>query len=65
MQGHQALSDKIKTFEAFDIEHCHEEVVWIVSLISFFMPNLFNFVRFSRYLLWYQSGPHLIYLVLF
>lgn len=64
MQGHQGINDKQETLEAFDLEDFHEEVVWIITLMSFYMPNLFNFIRFSRFLLLFQNGPQLIYLVI-
>lgn len=64
MQGNQGFNDKQEAFEPFDSKEYEEEVVWIITLISFHIPTLFNLANFSKFLLLYQNGPQLIFLVI-
>ncbi|KAI1716279.1 integrator complex subunit 2 domain-containing protein [Ditylenchus destructor] len=53
------------TFEPFDIEHCHEEVTWIMTLLGFFIPHLFDLSKIVPLMLNYSFGPQLITKFLF
>uniref|UniRef100_A0A915ET39 Integrator complex subunit 2 n=1 Tax=Ditylenchus dipsaci TaxID=166011 RepID=A0A915ET39_9BILA len=64
MQFSEVINDAVEKFEPFDIEHCSEEVAWIISLITFFIPDIFQLEHFSSILLNYQNGPKLIALFL-
>lgn len=47
-------------FDPFDIESSHEEVVWLVTMASFFMPEIFDIKNFATSFLTYTHGPKLI-----
>ncbi|KAE9553323.1 hypothetical protein FO519_003489 [Halicephalobus sp. NKZ332] len=53
-------SKEFRTFEPFDQEVYHEEVVFIITLLCHFFPLLFSVNRFNCYLLSYKYGPELI-----
>lgn len=53
----------MEIFEPFDFEHCHEEVTWIISLLSFYIPEEFSLEKLASILINYQHGAKLIYSV--
>lgn len=49
-----------ENFDPFDAEYCHEEVTWLVTMASFFMPEIFELNRFAATMLSYTHGPKLV-----
>uniref|UniRef100_A0A914CKZ9 Uncharacterized protein n=1 Tax=Acrobeloides nanus TaxID=290746 RepID=A0A914CKZ9_9BILA len=55
-----SLPNYSDSFDPFDVEYCHEEVTWLVTMASFFMPEIFELKQFVAALLPYVHGPKLI-----
>ncbi|KAH7726412.1 hypothetical protein AAVH_06213 [Aphelenchoides avenae] len=55
-----APSNAADAFDPFDIEHCQEEAVWIMTLASLHMPDIFALSKFANVLLAYTNGPRLL-----
>lgn len=58
-----APSNAADAFDPFDIEHCQEEAVWIMTLASLHMPDIFALSKFANVLLAYTNGPRLLVMV--
>lgn len=53
-------ANDLKTFDAFDQEVYHEELVFIITMLCHFFPLLFSVNRFDCFLLAYKFGPEII-----